>query len=680
MSTTIGNEVNITNWPSFGTNPVLPATLGVPQVNCDTNSSVAEAAVRSVGLQMFGTRAPGGDLGSLDIKRMDVKTAISMSLMHEFVQSGRLYELVADTTGSVEFVEIGAGGGSLYPIYYTTQTTSFSNPVSDVLVTGGKPLPEINYRGWYNVLSAENKEIYDNQDMLENCRYKDFCRYATIVYKDPHMDTTYKDGIDNIYNINNPWERLVGYVHYKNPGTDILNRTDVKIDWSNTSNIPYRIHDKTVGEFPNAPAINMGNIQEIYNYNISPDSKSCFGGKGGTGLTGTDPIQFKDGVKVTIPSKWRYETVRKVKQDKLTRISGVYLIGMEIELLFYAPREASKMFEPPSVGNSVLWVSISRTGKTTYKCEEGRHYAIATNTSSTGEKEYAIVFAKETRNEDPFPYGQGTKFRVDPFCNLARSSPTPLDGEYSGTIFPTTKTTGILVNEIWITYEVETPCINIFDPEGGAKKIADGFEYKINPVTVIDKPTPIANKSSIIDQAPDIKDNDPTTAQSFIDTPMEKILNTMQGAGMSVSWSFLQSERETESAAKLVYDLMSDTNVETVFTCGPTASPVLGAGAFGGVVNAIRYSYTDQSSYTISVTVGPKLPASSIVSVDGGPSPKMAEDTSAKGVVVASAGDNVNFKVRMDGYGEKWAVCMTTSIIRVGDVVQCSIHNNPVEA
>ena len=38
------------------------------------------------------------------------------------------------------------------------------------------------------------------------------------------------------------------------------------------------------------------------------------------------------------------------------------------------------------------------------------------------------------------------------------------------------------------------------------------------------------------------------------------------------------------------------------------------------------------------------------------------------------------FKVRIDGVGERIAINMSPDVLRVGDKVQCSIHNNPVEA
>lgn len=69
-----------------------------------------------------------------------------------------------------------------------------------------------------------------------------------------------------------------------------------------------------------------------------------------------------------------------------------------------------------------------------------------------------------------------------------------------------------------------------------------------------------------------------------------------------------------------------------------------------------------------------------LVQADGGPTQKMVEDQGARGTIIQARGDNLHFKVRIDGFGERWAVNMCHSILREGDVVQCSIHNLPVEA
>jgi hypothetical protein len=659
----MAGDVSIKMWTQFGSNESFPTEFG-------TNNNVASEAVRAAGL-VTGADI-GGSLGALDIKRMDCRTAISMSLIETFVTTGDLYELVADDSGGVEFIKIGGEPAGFSRYYYSTQTTSFNNDLTDVLVTGGKPLPEIKLATWHNVL--ENKEIYTQQTMFENCRRRDFYKYATVVYPDPHLDTQYNDGIANIYNITNAFEKLVGYIHYKNPNLE--NRPDVKINWANESSIPIKLHKDlnsagaTVDAPPNIP---MGSIQEIRNFNQLPgeSTQMCFGGTG-------DTISYTNGVKIDIPTKWRYKTTRTPDApiDTFIRVSAVYLIGIELDLLFYAPKSQEAMFADATTSNSIIWASINKYQTTTQKCEEGRHYAIAFDESNTP----YVVFGKETRNGDPFPYGAGTKFRIDPVCNFARAYPQHAGAEFTGTVFPVTKTSGMLVFDIWVVADVEIPSINIFDPAGQAHTIAEKFEYHIKPMTIIDKPAPIASaKVGLIEQSDSVKDADPTAVQDLSNTALDSVLDNMQGAGMTVTWSFLD-ETQVATAATNLYKLMDSQNaVETVYTCGPDASPSLGADIYGGYINAIRYSYTDQGSYTISITVGPMLSQNSIVSVDGGPTAMMVEDVGAKGVVIQSAGDNINFKVRIDGYGERWAVCMTPSIIRVGDVVQCSVHNNPVE-
>lgn len=654
------NKIDI--WPQFMANISFPNQFPV-------NVSVASEAVRSIGLTT-GVDI-GGSLGALDIKRMDVKTAISMSLMEHYVRTGELYELVADEYGGVKFIRLGDGAAGLGRYYYTTQTMSFNADIKDVLVTGGKPLPEIKLGEWYDVL--QDKEIYTAQTMFENCRLRDFYKYATIVYKDPHLDTQYRDGIDNLYNIENPFERLIGYIHYKNP--NLQNRPDVKINWANESSIPIRLHDiQTDGGVDAPPQINMGILQEIKNVDVlldgGADIRTCIGGLG-------DTVSYVDGVKVNIPDKWRYETIRGVVVDNFIRISAVYVIGLPIDLLFFAPSSYEYIDKKPTRENSILWASINKVQLTTFKCEEGRHYAIAFDE----EKNPYVVFGKETRNGDPFPYGANTTFRLDPICNFARKFPSKSGLEITGTVFPITKTEGVLVFDIWVVADVEVPCVVIYDPEGQAHRIAENFEYYVRPLSIIDKPPPIASAiDGLLDQESAVRNADPTDMQNFQDTPLEKVLDRMHGYGFSVSWSFLE-EQDVASAATRLYALLRNQNevVETIYTCGPEATPQLGASIHGGYVNAIRYAYNDQGSYTISVTVGPMLTSSSIVQVDGGPAALMVEDISARGVIIQSAGDNINFKVRIDGYGERWAVCMTPQILRVGDVVQCSVHNNPIE-
>ena len=66
--------------------------------------------------------------------------------------------------------------------------------------------------------------------------------------------------------------------------------------------------------------------------------------------------------------------------------------------------------------------------------------------------------------------------------------------------------------------------------------------------------------------------------------------------------------------------------------------------------------------------------------ITGGPSVKMTEDVSATGTVLQDQGNHVMFKVLVDGIGVREAINSSSAIIRTGDKVNVTIHNNPVEA
>ncbi len=148
---------------------------------------------------------------------------------------------------------------------------------------------------------------------------------------------------------------------------------------------------------------------------------------------------------------------------------------------------------------------------------------------------------------------------------------------------------------------------------------------------------------------------------------------------MAITWSFLD-EDSIEGMADMLYSHFQSDVIETIYTCGPDCNPILGGyGERDGVINSIRYNYTDSGSYTVSVTEGPRL-IGNLAQIDGGPSMKMAENFSAAGTVIEMAGDNIHFKLRIDGYGDRWAVNMAHSILKKNDIVQCTVHNNPVES
>jgi len=163
--------------------------------------------------------------------------------------------------------------------------------------------------------------------------------------------------------------------------------------------------------------------------------------------------------------------------------------------------------------------------------------------------------------------------------------------------------------------------------------------------------------------------------------PLERreILDEMEGGGLSLSFSFMD-EDEVKQLSKVLYDYMKERDgIETTYVCGPDSSPNLGGrGANGGIINGITYSYNDSGSYTISVNEGPWL-IGGLTEVSGGVYMKQVEENSAQGTIIQDAGNHIEYKVRIDGFGERWAINCVAAVLRVGDKVSCTVHNNPVE-
>ncbi len=50
-----------------------------------------------------------------------------------------------------------------------------------------------------------------------------------------------------------------------------------------------------------------------------------------------------------------------------------------------------------------------------------------------------------------------------------------------------------------------------------------------------------------------------------------------------------------------------------------------------------------------------------------------------RGTVIADLGNHIHYRVRIDGFGEQVAINCQSEVLRVGDKITCTVHNNPVE-
>lgn len=645
-------------WQGFGEDD------GGPRISCDDSGSLAKEVLDTFGIPC--SDSAGGGLPGLDIKHMDALQVIKMSLLEEAADTNAIYEPMVNENGTVEFKEVGSGRGPS-DIYYEVQSGTYKERCSGVMVQGKNPMPIRKYAEWKAIWADGQKVIYDTGYMHNSCVEGDYNQYATIVYDDPHLsDNGYNDGIDNLYNIMNPWETLIGYAHYTSwPGHD--RDKDAVINFSDSAKILIEI-PTDLGKVQKRPLASADLAEQA----------SCFEGMG-------EVPPADDGVEVPLPNHFRFESVRKTTVDKFSGISGVYILGREIEDIRSGPF-TNDVADQPSSENAKPWARITNNYDEIFTLESGKHYVVNYDNVLNGGNP-SIIFADNSRPLDPIEteYGGTLTFFVDPNCSYAineSGSPVLQDTQ---TVLLTGGTSGILVKQIFVAVDLNTPSIVIYHPDGfnrRAREIAENFVYDVMPLVSYDEPPPIAFNGSLINQEDSVKDEDPTTAQNFSDTEYERALERMDaGGGMTLTLSFLNDSQCSRLSGAL-YDYMnSGTGVESTYVCGPNCDAELGgAGPNGGVVNSIVYSYQDQNSYTISVNCGPTLVGGQMSQVDGGPSLKITETVNAKGTIIQDSGNNVYYKVSVDGIGDRIAVNMIPAVLRAGDKVSVAIHNNPVEA
>jgi hypothetical protein len=621
---------------------------------------------------------------------MDAIQVIKLSLLETTANTGIIYEPIMNAEGSVEFIEIGGGGTGPSDIYYTIQTGTYVEECSGVLVRGNNPMPRRKKIEWKSIWAKEAEDthvIYDTGTMFSNCATGDFNQYATIVYNDPHLDTSYEDGIDNLYEISaedpedGPWTTLIGYAHYLywNNGVD---DPDANITFSDSAKI-------LIDLFPNGKEINLDELQRRPEVDKElSENPSCFEGQG------FEPPEDV-GVEVELPDNFRFESVRETTIDKFNGVSGVYVIGRAIDVLKTTPKDnaSSKTLDMES---AKVWATINKGYDEVFSLEQGNHYVVSypkfeaggSDDSSTPIKP-KIVFADNSSRLDPLKItkGEKLKFYIEPDCAYAIDEAGGARETEEAIVLPTGRNSGIIVKQVFVAVELNTPSILVYHPDGWNKKareIADSLDYQVAPLVVVDKPPPIGYNGVLLNQNSSVQDHDPTTATDFLITELEQAQEDMAtgGSGMELTLSFLNEEQVVKLSDALYQYMNSSSGVEVTYICGPSAEPELGAvdNTTGGIVNSIVYSYQDSNSYTISVNCGQKLVGGQMAQVDGGPALKVMESISAKGTIIEDMGNNVYFKVSIDGFGDRIAMNMIPSVLRVGDKVAVSVHNNPVEA
>jgi len=647
-------------WESFGDDSDFI------EVTCEDSGSLACDVLTEYGIPY--ENCIGGGLNNLDIKRMDAIQVIKLSLLETSASDNTIYEPIVNEEGKVEFISVGGfiglSGGD---IYYEIQSASYRERCGGVMVQGAKPLPYRKPVEWHNIKEKGYWQLF-NTGLLINkeCIKGNFNQQSTIVFNDPNLDSRYEDGIDNLYEINssNPYDNIIGYARYIYfPGWET--NISASVTQQSTARIPISLTEGPMGTFRRRPE-----------FSDQLDNEHCFDDQG------IIP-DSKDGVELIIPEEFRYETTNGIVEDKLIDINELIVIGIPIDQIRgEPPSDSEAIVENPEPGSADTIVIINKSYSQAFTLTKGQHYTVVYKDidSPSGARPF-IVFSNNSRAGDPIKI-DGTKltqFKIDPKCDYYKEIGSPT-GE--GYILHTEPGVGILVEQIYAVVTLNTPSIVVYHPDGWnneSTRIAGDLDFLLAPLVVTEEPAPVAFNGRLIDLTQGIRDHDPTTAQNFSDTDLEKAYDEMAGNGMNLTLTFLDEDQCTKLSGALYDYINSGDGTEATYVCAPGTEVKLGGTApNGGIVNSITYSYQDSNSYTVSVNAGATT-LGNFAQIDGGPALKLAEDFSAGGTIVQDMGNHIYFKVRIDGLGERVAVNMSQAILRVGDKVQCTVHNNPVE-
>lgn len=620
------------------------------------SGSLAIDVLNTYGIPVDLTEVKGGVLSGIDIKSMDAINVIKASLLEQTAKDGKLYDLIITGEGEARIIEVGEGKGPT-DIYYSLPTHSYKTDVAGVVVSGGKPLPKRGLAEPFDLLT--NAVIWDTSSMYPGaCKVNGLKQYCTITYDDPHLTTQYKDGIDNAFDINVPFRKLIGYVYKIDYG--LSTDKDVKVAFSSQASVPIQVNADISG---NRVDPDLG---ELVEKKISiVELGNCWAA--GQASEGGVPVPRFDSL--------RYEDIRHTVIDKYIGISKVIIIGTKLNRCKPIPTN-KKAGLSNTTENNELWIGYDYPSDDAIELAEGEHYVI-----NYIDDVPHIKFADSSKVGDNFKYGNKVTARLHPNCGYYADASEDEKTINDACILPTGGGKGILVKDIWVQVDLNSPAINIYDPLGRAVEIAKDITATVTAMYIDEPEAPVAFNGVSLDLTDGIADNDPTTKQDFQDTDTERVMKLMgTGSGINLQLSSLSDPADVERLSKtLQKSLESDNGVVTTYICGPDCEVELGStGPAGGIVNNVTYSYIDKQSYTISVSEGARFVGNS-TGMSGTPYFKAQGQVSGRGTIIQDEGNQVMFKVLIDGVGVKEAINCCHDILRIGDRVSVTIHNHLAE-
>lgn len=619
-----GNSYSYSNdWPSKDG----PADDG----SCGQN--VAVAVLTSYDIPIEGAIPPRGRLCGLDINNLQATDVIALSAA-ENMKDGKFYEVYCNADGFAYFVEIYPNPPQVNLDIRTCIPTSSIDQSVDLVVVRGYDSPPI--RSFKDFVSIEWLETDSLSNYVNYC--DDFKTEAWRAYKDPILETQYKDGVENLYELQ-AFENLIGYV--------------IDFDGSSEPTVKYSHSDTTIKNID----ITTGAAIEF-----SGDLEVCNEG-------GLDTVSYT-GYKQYLGNFEAIDRYGEVWPQFLS-VQGVYAVAYEVTSIV-------KNSGATGAVQSSIHYNVKNKPKFVSLPASNWHWELDSDGGG-------IVYVyQEVQENDPL---RDILDGAYDYASYSYEGENTLRDGHPGGIFLAHVGGAflLLVQTLWAAVELDRPSWNVNDPNGNAVDLINALEIRYQPIVVTDPPAPVAYNmgagSRLVDHTLDLYDSDPSTVQS----PPSTLVGSMawlqtQTGGKSVDVSLpFAGESDCLEIASVIYNAQNEQVTSYNIVCGPTAEPVLGASVpgFEGRINRISESFQDSSSYTINVNIGPTF-----VGTKGwntSPWKKKTSNVSREAIVTWSAGDGVNYRCRVKGLGVYHAINKTLAAYNPGEKVSCTVYNNPDE-
>ena len=611
-------------WPSR----YAPADDG----SCSKN--VAVEVLEKFDIPIKGAHPQYGRLCGLDISNMAAADAINLSLA-ENMKAGKFMECYMDVDGFAYFQEVypSADSASL-EIRTCIPTSNIDNKVDLVIVRGYDSPPVRSFKD-FEGLDWDPVESLANHIDPVYCQGRHFATEAWKSYKDPVLETAYKDGVENLYELQ-AFESLVGYVIDFDGSTDY----DVKYSQSNSTT-----------KLIEVPFIGLSCCQSTL---------VC-------GETGTERVLYASA---------SYSLGNFMGTDKfgdpwplLLSVQGVYLWGNRV----------LQMQDTSAALGGYLTVYVEDKKKLVNLPGNNWNWELDSNSAAT------LNLHSSTYDGDvvmEYLISSAPK-RIVPMSESGLISPTSTEGGY---VFPNVNgALGMSIDKCIVAVEIERPSFIVHDPKGRALTFARDLDVRYQPIVVTDTPAPVAytfgGSAQLVSPELDLWDSDPSTVQtppSLIQGSQAWLQTQTTGKTVDISLPFCDAD-ECKSMATTIYNMQNESINTYQMVCGPNSEPKLGQRVDGyeGRINRISQSYTDSSSYTINVTIGPTFLSTG--SWNTSMWQRKTEDISRSGIVVWSAGNGVDYRVLIQGLGVYPAVNKTLGAYAPGEKVKVTVYNLSVE-